>query len=359
MDKHKIQTVALLLLSFVCAGVLIFFFAWKLIPVFSPFFIAWGVAFAVRAPARHLSEKTRIPESVLRVFIAIFVTLFAFGLLAFLIWQFSAMLWRFLADVGEGNAIFSFFEAISSPSLPFFGDIFPEELSQRLTEALNSVVESLLKSLGTAVTSWVSLVPGALLFLLVTLISLVYFCIDLEKINSAIKAILPQKWVKSLSSFRTSAFSVTLKYLRSYLIILIITFVIMLLGFLLLGVQNSPLIALLVALLDILPIIGVGTILLPWSIFELAGGSITRGVGLILLFLVNTTVRQFSEPRIVGKSVDLHPVLTLVLIYSGYALFGIVGIALVPVFAVIIGILFKNKSAAEVSESSVCERDDS
>ena len=195
------------------------------------------------------------------------------------------------------------------------------------------------------------------MFLLVTLIALVYFCLDLEKINSSVKALLPERVAKALSAFRSSTFSVLGKYVASYLIILLITFTVMITGLLIIGVKKAPLIALIIALFDILPIIGVGTVLLPWSIFEFASGSVARGVGLLLLFLVNTVVRQFSEPRIVGKSVDLHPILTLVLIYSGYALFGVVGIALVPVFSVIVGLLFKNKSTAKVEQSPLSQRD--
>ena len=357
MTKEKIQVIALTLLGIVCLGIIIFFFADRIIPVFAPFLIAWCVAFAVRDPASKLSSKIRIPERILRVFIAVFVTLLSFGAIALLIWQFSALLWRLLTGIGEGDRLYGFFDALGSKSLPFFGNIFPEELSERLTEAFGSLVESLLKSLGEAVTSWVTLIPGALFFLLVTLISLVYFCLDLERINATVKAILPKKTGEALSSLRRAAFSVTAKYIRSYLFILLITFAVMLIGFIIIGIESAPLLALVVALLDILPVIGVGTVLLPWSIFELATGSLGKGVGLIILFLVNTMVRQFSEPRIVGKSLDLHPVLTLVLIYSGCALFGFVGILLVPILSVIIGLLFKNKGASEIGKSSVGERD--
>lgn len=358
MRKEKIQILTMLLLIAVLGGVVIFFLADRLIPVLAPFIIAWCVAMAVRGPAGRLSRGAHIPERVLRVLMAVFVTLLAFGIIALFIWQLSALLWRILSDIGEGGGLLSLLESLSSPSLPFFGDIFPEELSARLDEALGSLLEGIVRSLGEAVTSWVSLVPGAIFFLLVTVIALVYFSLDLERINKAVGSVLPKKTAKYLKELRAAVFSTAAKYLRSYLIILCITFLLMLAGFFIIGVEDAPLIALIVAFLDILPIIGVGTVLVPWSIFELALGRMASGVGLLLLFLVNTVVRQLVEPKIVGRSLDLHPALTLVLIYSGYALFGGVGLVLVPVLSVLIGALLKNKSTAQVNREGTAEGED-
>ena len=123
----------------------------------------------------------------------------------------------------------------------------------------------------------------------------------------------------------------------------------MLCGFLVLRVSQAPIIALIVAALDILPIIGVGTVLVPWSVFEIARGNVAVGVGLIILFLVNEVIRQFSEPKIVGKSLNIHPLLTLLLLYLGYSLFGISGLILIPVIIAVLG-LVKKDEAADVGE---------
>ena len=103
--------------------------------------------------------------------------------------------------------------------------------------------------------------------------------------------------------------------------------------------------ALLVAMLDLLPIIGVGTVLIPWSVMEIAAGDRFMGIGLIILFVVNSVVRQLVEPKIVGKSLDLHPIIALMLIYVGYSLFGATGLLLLPFAAVIVSVsLNKNKT---------------
>ena len=128
-----------------------------------------------------------------------------------------------------------------------------------------------------------------------------------------------------------------------------ITYATLLVGLLLLGVEHAAVVAFFIALLDILPIIGVGTVLIPWSIYELAIGDSALGIGLILLFLANAVIRQISEPKIVGKSLDLHPIITLITLYVGYALFGLWGMLLLPVAAVCISTALKGDNAAKVT----------
>jgi predicted PurR-regulated permease PerM len=115
-----------------------------------------------------------------------------------------------------------------------------------------------------------------------------------------------------------------------------------------LGVEGSATLAFFVAILDILPVIGVGTVLIPWSIIAFLMSDTSLGIGLIVLFLVNAVIRQLIEPKILGKSLDLHPLLTLMLIYVGFSLFGIWGLILLPLLAVSILFGLKNKGSAKI-----------
>jgi len=355
MNREKIHNALTLMLAVIAGGFLIIFFLKRIIPVFSPFLIAWAVAFAVRDPAKRLSKKIRVPERILRVFIALFIIFIAFGALSLAVWQLSAALWRFLSGLDAESPLFRFFESFGSPRLPVIGEIIPAELSKRLSETLSALLSNILTRLGEGLTSWVRIIPTALFFLLVTVISLIYFCIDLERINAFVKKLLPKRVGVILSDFRREAFSVMGKYARSYLIILGITFSVMLSGFLILGVENAAMLAFLVALVDLLPILGVGTVLVPWGTVAIIGGNVARGVGLIVLFLVNTVIRQLVEPKIVGKNLNLHPVLALASLYAGYALFGFWGLFSAPIVAILVGYLFKNDGSAEITEDTLSE----
>ena len=118
---------------------------------------------------------------------------------------------------------------------------------------------------------------------------------------------------------------------------MLITVLTLLVGFFIVGVEYAGLLALLIGALDVLPVIGVGTVLVPWSIVAFITSDISLGVGLAVIFLTNAIVRQLLEPKIVGKSLGIHPVLTLVLIYAGYSFFGVWGmIALPPIGSVLL-----------------------
>ncbi len=349
MIKEKLKDYSLIAVGILAAGIISLAALKYLLPVLSPFIIAWIIAMITKAPAERLSGKNRVPKRILRLMLSLFLTAIIFGGIALLIWRLTGAVWRFLSDFGEGNRLYELLISLTSPELSIFGDAIPDELRERISSAISQMLSSALSGLAASVTSWVGAVPNLLFFLLVTVISLVYLSLDLERINGFLSSLLPERVQKKLEAIRDGTFSAVKKYLRSYILICAITFVIMLVGFLLLGVKNALLVAIMVSLLDVLPVIGVGTVLVPWSIFELATGNHFFGIGLLILFVVNTVVRQFSEPKIVGKSLNLHPIATLIMLYAGYALFGIAGLLLVPLISVVIGALIGKNNSAKVA----------
>lgn len=350
MKQDKIQLISTVLIGILAGGVLLVVLMKHVLPVILPFLIAWFVAFAVRAPAKRLSKITRLSERITRPILAILITLLAFGAIALLLWQLVTAAWETLAEIGEGNnPVYGLLTALSDGK-SLFGDGIPEELAEQISDAIGGMLTSILSGLAGAVTSWVGVVPNALLFLLVTVISLIYFAIDLEKINTRVRRLLPEGVGGWLSLARRRLFSVAKKYAGSYLVILLITFATMTLGFLILGVENALVIATVVAILDLLPVIGVGTVLIPWSIVALLSGDSFTGVGLILLFLINTVIRELCEPRIIGKNLGLHPILSLILIYAGYGLFGITGLLITPLIAMLLGFLFDKENTPKVAK---------
>jgi sporulation integral membrane protein YtvI len=221
----------------------------------------------------------------------------------------------------------------------------------QITDALRGIISDLSSSLASGIGSVASFLPKAFLFLVATLISLVYFALDLEGINEKVKSVLPPQWGRVLSAAREQMLSVGVRYVFSYFLVMLITFSVMLVGFFILRVGHPVLFALLIAFFDLFPIIGVGTVIIPWAIVEIILGNTARGIGLLVLFVVNELIRQFSEPRIVGKNLNVHPLFTLVLIYTSIALFGFKGIFLVPIF-VALASLFTPSSKGEAPKKT-------
>ena len=176
MNKDKTERLVTLLLGIVAGAIILIVLMKQVVPVLLPFMIAWAVAFAVREPARRISEKTRIPERALRVFIAIFSTLFVFGVIALVVWRLTAAVWSFLSGIGEKNAVYDVLTKISEPGLSIFGDGIPDELAGRISAAIEKMLSGALTALAESVTGWVGVIPKVLFFLLVTVISLIYFC---------------------------------------------------------------------------------------------------------------------------------------------------------------------------------------
>ena len=355
MKREKIYTASALSVGIIAVGLIAIVLIRYLLPAVLPGLIAWGVAFAVRPIAAFVSSRTRLPERILRVALAIVGTLLLFVTLFFAVRECIFALWRFLSELGEGDEIYGLITGLSSPTLPIFGDMIPDELAQRIGDAIHGLLTSALGSIGTAVTGFAAAVPRAVLFLVVTVIAVVYFTLDLERINHAVRAVLPPAVSDRLSALRREIFTVGAKYAGSYLLIMLITFSIMLAGLLLLRIRGALIIAAVIACLDVLPVIGVGTVLIPWSIISFASGNTYVGISLLILLFVNEVVRQLAEPRIVGKNLGIHPLLTLVMIYAGYSLFGVLGLLLIPVVPALLGLLGKHKP--RVSEETQDRQD--
>lgn len=347
--KDKIIRYCLISVGILSSVILLVIFAGYILPVISPFLIAGIIATLTVSPARKLSESIKAPTKIIRLVMSVLATLIFFSLTAFLVWRVSTAVWSFLVDLGEGNRLYDMLSALLSSDVPIFGELFPPELAKRISDAFGELISGALTSLGEVITSLAGGVPQLFFFLLVTLISLVYFSLDYDKIAAFLRSVLPDKVSVALRKTRDSIITVIKKYFCSYLLIMLITYLTILVGLWVLRIEHAPVVALFIAILDMLPVIGVGTVLVPWGIFEIATANRFLGIGLILLFVVNTVIRQFTEPRIVGKSLNLHPLITLMAIYIGYALFGIIGIFVLPVIAVSISAILKRDNSTEIA----------
>lgn len=204
-----------------------------------------------------------------------------------------------------------------------------------LYSSLSGVVSKLMPSL-----SFITSIPGMIVSVIIMIISTFFISMDFEKITGFCMAQLPKKTADFISELKDYTVKILFKYIRSYALILGITFVELLIGFIVMhfitGQQNIFLLALLIALLDILPIVGTGTVLIPWTVISLIVGDYAKAICLIIMYVVITVIRQFIEPKIVGDQVGLHPVATLIAMIVGTKLFGAVGLFGLPITLAII-----------------------
>ena len=124
--------------------------------------------------------------------------------------------------------------------------------------------------------------------------------------------------------------------------LILITFAQLFAGFLIVGLDNSFVLALVVSFVDILPVLGVGTVLVPWAIILMIGGQTRLAIGLLIIFIVVYVLRQYLEPRIVSAQMEVHPLITLIAMYAGLKLAGILGLIFAPLVAFVLKTVYKS-----------------
>lgn len=211
------------------------------------------------------------------------------------------------------------------------------DVAKTLSTALDGLSDSLKELVSSASTLMVKLVtsivtgaPNALIYTIVTIVSSFYICFDYEKIANYVKSILPSEVVDFINDIKAYCENNLFKIIRSFLILMGITLVELFIGFSIFGIKNAGLYSLLISIVDILPILGIGTILIPWGIIALIIGDTVLGLEILGLYLVITLIRNTIEPLIVGGSLGLHPLASLISMIVGLDVAGVPGMLGLP-----------------------------
>ncbi len=297
-----------------------------------PFLIAWGLAFLVRPLAAAICRHSVVNCKV----ISVALTVGAFLLIGGGVFWIVNRLWHeasaLLANLSENpELIGGITERIDEwlSRFPLADGTLPLDVGTLLSDVLKGAVAYFSRMIG----NFLLRVPSMLLFAVITIIASVYFALDLGGINRALRSLLPERMRRAVDRIGEALLHGAAVYLRSYTVLFFITLGLTLVGLLLLGVRYALLVAFLIAAVDLLPILGVGSVLCPWACVSFLLGRTALGIGLLALWLLVTVVRQTVEPRLLGGRLGLHPLLTLFAMYAGLKLFGIMGMLLAPIAA--------------------------
>ena len=230
----------------------------------------------------------------------------------------------------------SIYTSVSENITQFFGNLINDFDVSKLGINMSSITSGLSNGI-SGVYSVVKNIPSILISVVIGVIAWILFTKDYKKVVKFIKLQLPDKHKNLLSETKKIFSSTILKMCRAYGIIMFITFCENFLGLTILnliGVMNNSyvfVIAICIAVFDILPVAGSGGILIPWSLIALVSGNVGQCVGLLILYAVITVIRQYIEPKIVGDSPGVNPLVTLAGLYFGLKLFGFMGMFIVPI----------------------------
>lgn len=205
-----------------------------------------------------------------------------------------------------------------------------------LIQSIDGIAKSLSSGMINFITGLVASVPRILLSTLIAIISSFFFTLDYESILNGIAQYIPEKALELMKDIKHGFVTVLGKYAKAYAKLMSLTFVELTIAFFILGIPNPMVVAVMVAVVDILPVLGTGTIMIPWFVIEFITGNSGLGTGLLITYLIITVIRNILEPKIVGDQIGLHPLMTLILIYVGVKLFGFVGLFGLPISATIL-----------------------
>lgn len=311
---------------------ILLFFDWLL-----PFSIAFLTAYLLYPLAERIGKKTGMSHAALRVLLLFLLfggiaSLFFFSAVR-LTGELKELLISFYEDFdGIAAEILKWVEELKE-KLPLGASLSTDTLSSLLTESLKNAVASFSSRWAEAATKLASRLPSLLFALFIFLMALFYFTIDYERIISSLAALVPSRYRERLIAFKKGINAALKGYFRAYFILFIVIFLTLWIAFLSLGVDFAFLLALVATALDSLPAIGIGIILLPWSILLFLQKRTVRALVLLALWLGITLLRRALEPRVFGKALGIHPLLSLVTLYIGFRFFGFLGILLSPFFA--------------------------
>lgn len=295
-----------------------------------PFIIALCVGAVVYPLSKRLSKFTRLPRKLCSFFILLLLLIgIGFGLFfasVMLVKELRLLVAR-VSDVSDpiGMSVRYLLNTIVSANT--------DEIATLLSDSLKQLISFLFASLTSAIGRAASAMPRVIIAVMITVIACFYMSFDLDKIKELFFSLFKKNIAKDI----LERISFALKaYAKAYLLLFIMTFSEVLVGLLILRRPYAFIIALTVAAVDILPIFGAGTLLIPWAVMLFISRQYSVGCGILILYGIVTVVRQITEPHLVGKGLGIHPLASLFCMFAGFKLLGVTGLLIAPIGALIV-----------------------
>ncbi len=304
-----------------------------------PFIVGFVIASMVQPMAKALNKVVRLNRKLA----GILSLIIAYALIVFAVWLLGAKIGGSLKDLFTklpdyyDSSILPFFNNMINMIEGLQAQISPEtlaeiyEMLENSIDTLRSYVIRFSSSMLSGIAGTTARLPFYFISFIFTILASVFISMDYKSIVGFIMRQFSPKTREFLKDAKIHVGKTALGYLRAYLIIWIMTFTELTIGLSILKIENAVGIAALIAIADILPVLGTGTVVIPWAIFSLFTQNYYLAIGLVVLYVVVLAVRNFAEPKILGDQLGLNPLVTLISIYLGYLLMGVLGMIVLPV----------------------------
>ena len=324
------------------------YLAFKLSVFFMPFLIAFIISLIMEPAIRFIMKKFKLSRRFSSIIIFIIVSLIILG----------SLTWGIITLFSEASNLLDDLNFYMDKAYDLFKDFtnnfslekihLPEELTTIVQNSTGGMINTIsdwvrnfLNNLIQAVTS----IPTIAIYFAITVMALYFICVDKIYILDQIEHHLPRTWVMRLGNHMRDLIKTLGSYLKAEATLILVSFIISIIGLYILQfagfkIEFPLLIAIGIAFVDALPILGSGTVMVPWAIICALNGDLNLGIAILILFIIMSVVRQFLEPRLVSKNIGVHPIFTLIAMYTGFKLIGIMGLLIGPIILIIIKNVF-------------------
>lgn len=328
--KKKQRTFPQVLLMVVLALILIEFFMKYIGSSLLPFILAYVASRLVRPAGVFLSKRCRVSEKTGCAVFAVLVCLGTVYVIAVLSGVLATQLWDVIGNLPEYAAKASELLGGLLDMLPFTMDS-ESRIFQMISSALTDAAASIGASAASFLGGIVGAVPGSVFSAVVGIFAFVYLTADPGGIAASIRELLPEAVMRKTVRIFDEVSGAVFLYLRTYLTIMTVTFFELAVGLTVIGVKYALAVALIIAVIDVLPVLGCGCVLVPWAVWEFLYGEARRGIALLVLLGVIYLVRQLLDSRLIGRMTGVHPFIALACLYLGWHIGGVGGMIAAPV----------------------------
>ena len=356
----------------ICIGLFYVFIKYCL-GVLAPFIIAFILAYALQRPIKWAKKKLHLKShGIISFLLVLLVVCVVFGVLSIAV----LVLFNELKDFASylTTQFSSIDDLIVTLENYAMGVIvrLPESLRGTVGDYVTNAFDSLGKGQAeldlsmlsaplSGAWSVVKSLPSTILSVVVAVVSCFFMASDYDKVKELVLGFFSESKRKSIVKTKRTATKAIAKLLKAYVTIMAITFAEMFLGLFLLkliGVYDGSYIAIIsfvTCIIDIIPVLGTGTVLIPWAVYNLIFGNFGMGIGLLVIYAVITVIRQVVEPKLVANQAGLPAIVTIMAMFIGVRIFGAFGIILLPFTVIILKLLydegvFKTKNTVKNTE---------
>lgn len=318
---------------------LIWFVGPKVIRFFMPFVIGLIIALVAMPLVRFLERRVKL----MRRFTSMAIIVGALALIVFLIWVvLSSLIREGMQFAQDAPALLDSIVAelrSTVEKLQQMMKLLPDNVQQSIFEGMDNMGNLVSESLSSLYVPTVEMagsvarsIPGILVYTVITLMSAYFFLADYDKLMDMAKKSMPDIFMHAVTFIRKKSGEIVGSYFLAQFRIMFVIAVVLAIGLTIAGVSYSGLVAVLIAILDFLPVFGTGTVLIPWALIKLLNGAYGAAAFLLILYGLTQLIRQLIQPKLIGDTMGMNPLLTLLLLHIGYKLDSVTGMILaVPI----------------------------